>query len=131
MASIQEAVVAYIEANLPAVGKGYPNLVPADAVPAWSYRVVDDDEQLSHSGGTGLNFARLMIEPFPAKSLTTGAYNQANANAKAIKGLLHGFRGDLNGVTIHFCRVSQSDDYGELRELPAVRLEVFLTYRLL
>ena len=130
MASIQEAFVAYTEAQLPTVGKGYPNLVPADATPAWSYRLMDDEEQMAHSGGTGFYFARIEVQVFADKSLTDGAYKKAQAQADAIRALWHGYKGAIGAVNVHYCRVSKSDNYGELRELPAERLEVFINYRL-
>lgn len=131
MSSVQEALVAYLEAQVSDAGKGYPLLIPQDAdYPAWTYQVIDDDQVLAHGGGTGLYFARVQIDMMADKTATEGAYELSAGLAAQMRAVLDGFRGTMGSIPVHYCKTTLSDDYGELHELPSVRFDVMINYRL-
>lgn len=128
--TIEEALKAFIEANVPSAGPGYPLQAPGDAaLPAWSYQTVDDPQQIAHDGATGFHMARVQVE-FMA---TAGGGRTDYANAKLIQAAataaLDGYRGAMSDRQVDYCHVLPSDDWADIHQLPAVRLDIRINYR--
>lgn len=131
MTTIQEGLVAYIQAEVPAAGKAYPLEIPQDAGDcAWAFQVIDDDQLLSHGGGTGFHKARIQIDLVVKPTATQGAYEIASGIAQQMRAKLDGFRGTMGGVQVHYCKTTQSDDWAELHKLPAINFDVLINYKL-
>ncbi|HEY6072455.1 MAG TPA: hypothetical protein VIV15_03455 [Anaerolineales bacterium] len=130
MTVVQAGLKAYIEAQVPGAGKSYPFQVPQDAdYPAWSYQVVDDEQLLSHAGGTGFYKARIQIDLNAKETASASAYGNASAIATQIRQKLDGFKGNMNGVQVKYCKTMLSDDFADQKQLPTVRLDVLINYR--
>ena len=130
MTAIQSAVKTYIETQVPAAGKSYPVQVPQDAAyPSWSYEVIDDDELMSHGGGTGFFRARIQIKLTAKETGSASAYGNASSLAGQIRDKLDGFKGNMHGVNVKFCKTTLSDDFADQKQLPIVSLDVLINYR--
>lgn len=130
MTTVQEGIVGYIEVQVPEAGKGYPIQVPQDAAyPAWSYQLIDDDQLLSHGGGTGFNKARIQIDLLAKEANGLSAYGSAFAIARLIRAKLDGFKGMMNGVQVEYCKTMLSDGWAELHNLPTVSFDVMINYK--
>lgn len=129
MATIQEGLVAYLEAQVPSAGKGYPLEVPQDAsYPAWSYQVIDDEQVISHGGAIRYHKARIQIDIIVQGSASVGAYAKASELAGLMRTALDGYKGNMGAVPVRYCKTMQSDDWAELHNLPAERLDVIVHY---
>lgn len=127
--------MAYLEAQVASAGKGYPLEIPQDAsYPAWTYQVIDDEQQLAHGGPTGFYQARIQIDVMAKESGSLSAYGISAGIAKLMQGKLDGFRGSMGNETINvnvdYCKTMSSDDYAELHQLPSVRFDVMINYRM-
>lgn len=130
MSLIQQGLVAYLEAQVPDAGKAYPLVIPQDAeYPAWTYQVIDDNQQIAHGGGTGFYMARIQIDVMDDETACLSAYGNAAVLASAMKNKLDGFSGSMGSVQVDFCKTTSSDDYADLHELPSVRFDVMINYR--
>lgn len=130
MTTIQEGLVAYLEAQVPTAGKGYPQEIPQDAgYPAWAYELIDDEQIIGHGGGTGLHKARIQIDLVVQATESSGAYANAAGLAQLIRGELDGFKGSMGGVQVEYCKTTQSDDWAELHDLPTASFDVMINYK--
>ena len=130
MTTIQEGLRTYLEAQVPSAGKGYPMNVPQDAAyPAWSYQVIDDDQLLSHSGGTGFFKARIQIDVMAQETASLSAYGNAAGIASLMRTALDGFKGTMSGVQVEFCKIMLSDGWAELHNLPTRNFDVMINYK--
>lgn len=130
MSSIQEGLVAYLEAQVPSAGKGYPLEVPQDAsYPAWSYQVIDDEQVISHGGRIKYFKARIQIDILVQGSASIGAYAKAAGLAASMRAVLDGYKGNMGTVPVKYCKTMLSDDWAELHNLPAERLDVMVHYK--
>lgn len=131
MTAVQAGLKAYLETQVPAAGEGYPVQVPQDAsYPAWSYEVVDDDELLSHAGGTGFFKARIQIRVTAQETASVSAYGNASSIASQMRSKLNGYKGNMHGVQVEFCKAMSSDDFAEQKQLPTISLDVLINYKL-
>lgn len=131
MATIEKGVKAYIEEQVIAAGKGFPIEVPVDeAIPAWSYKSVDDDQLLSHGGGTGFCKARIQLEFHAKEAAGKSDYENAKIIAGLVRNKLDGFKGDMHGVQVEYCKTTLSDDWADIHKLPVVRFDVMINYKL-
>ncbi len=131
MTMLQPGIVTYLEAEVPSAGKGYPMIVPQDAgYPAWCYQVIDDDQLLSHSGGTGFCKARVQIDIVAKQTETLSAYANAANIAKLMRAKLDGFTGNMGGLTVEYCKTTLSDDWADTHDLPSVSFDVLINYQL-
>ncbi len=131
MTTLREGLVAYLQAQVPGAGMAYPLEIPQDAgYPAWAYQVIDDDQLLSHGGGTGFCKARVQIDLVVQKTASQGAYAIAVGLATQMRTKLDGFRGSMAGLDVHYCKTTQSDDWAELHKLPSISFDVLINYKL-
>ncbi len=131
MSVLEEGLMAYLEAQVPAAGKGYPIEVPQDAEkPAWSYQVIDEDQLLSHQGATGFFRTRIQMDVVVPETNLNSDYDNAKAIAADLRTALDGFKGDWSGVKIKYCKTTLSDDWAEIHKLPVQRFDVQINYRL-
>jgi len=129
MTTLVAGLNAYLVAQVPAIGNGYPVEIPQDAsYPAWSYQVIDDDQELAHSGGTGFCRARVQIDIMAKETASQSAYGIAQGLAKSVRTKLDGFKGSMGGVQVEFCKTSQSDDWADLHNLPVASFDVMINY---
>lgn len=130
MASIEEGLKAFLEAQVPTAGKGFPIEVPQDeTLPAWAYQTVDDIGDLAHDGATGFTRGRIQIAVTAKETLTESAYGAAKGIAEEMRQALDGFKGDMNGAQVEFCHTTLSDDWADLRKLPQQKFDVILHYQ--
>jgi hypothetical protein len=130
MTLIQQGLVTYLEAQVPSAGKGYPLEVPQDAAyPAWTYQVIDDEQQLAHSGGTGFHKARIQVDVMAEETASLSAYGNSAGIAALMRAALDGYQGNMGSVQVDFCKTVISDDFAELHQLPSVRFDVLINYR--
>lgn len=123
MATIEEGLIAYVEANVASAGKGYPMQVPQDAAyPAWSYQVTGDEQSLALDGPMAWYEARFSL------SFLSVTYANSKAAANALRAALDGYRGAMGGKTVQFCKALVSDDWADLHDMPVARLEVTINY---
>jgi len=129
--SVMAGLAPYIEAQVPEAGKGFGFQVPQDATyPAWSYQIVDDEEVLSHSGGTGFYKARVQIQVTAKETASASAYVNAANIADKIRQTLNGFKGTMNGLQVEFCKTMSNDDWADQKQLPTSSIDVLINYRL-
>lgn len=129
MATIEEGLKAYIEAQVTAAGKGYPREVPVDAAfPAWSYQVVSDDEMLSHGGRTGFAKARIQCNFLAKETSSLSDYSIIKSIATTARNALDGYQGSMSGVQVDYCKTELSDDWADVHKLPVQRFDVILHY---
>lgn len=130
MSTIQEGLVTYLEAQVPTAGKAYPLEVPQDAsYPAWSYQVIDDEQVLSHGGAIAYHKARIQIDIIVQGTASVGAYAKASGLAGLMRTALDGYKGNMGTVPVKFCKTMQSDDWAELHNLPAEKIDVLIHYK--
>ena len=131
MSVLEEGLKAYLEAQVPAAGKGYPVEVPTDAdFPAWAYQTIDDEQLLGHGGGVGLYFARIQLDFIAKETGSASDYSVLKGIASTARAALDGFKGDWSGVKIKFCKTTLSDDWTDIHELPVQRFDVRINYKL-
>lgn len=129
MATIEEGLKAYIETNVTAAGKGYPQEVPADAAfPAWSYNVISDSELLSHGGRTGFATARIQCDFMAKETASKSDYAIIKEISVTARNALDGYIGAMGGVTVDKCKVELNDDWADIHKLPVQRFDVILKY---
>lgn len=130
MTAIQVALKAFIEAQVPNAGNGYPYEVPGDAdFPAWSYTVIDDDQLLAHGGPTGFRKARIQLDVMAKEDGATSDYLNSLGIAQDLIAALDGYRGAMSGVNVDYCHATKSDDWADVHQLPVQRLDVLINYR--
>lgn len=131
MSVIEEGLKAYIEAQVPTAGNGFPTEIPVDeTVPAWSYGLVDEEQVLAHSGGVGFYKARFQLEFHAKEAGGKSDYENAKTIAGLARAALDGFKGDWSGVKVKFCKTTISDDWAEIQKLPVQRFDVMINYKL-
>lgn len=131
MTVLKEGLVTYVEAQVPAAGKGYPYEVPQDAnFPAWSYKVIDDDQLLHHQGGTGFYRARVQLDFIAHETADKSDYQVVNEIAASVRAVLDGFKGDWSGVKVKYCKTTVNDDWADIHKLPVQRFDVLINYKL-
>ena len=131
MATIEEGLVAYLEAQVPTAGKGFPIEVPVDEdVPAWSYQKVDDDQLLAHSGGTGFYTARIQLNFHAKEAGGKSDYENAKDIAGVVRTKLDGYKGAMGSVQVKYCKTTLSDDWADIHKLPLARFDVMINYKL-
>jgi hypothetical protein len=129
MTTIVEGLKAYLEAQVTAIGKGYPVEVPQDAAyPAWSFQVVDDDQVLSHSGGPGYSQARVQVDIMAKETSELSGYGVAQGLARSVRSALDGFKGAMGGVQVEYCKTTLSDDWADIHNLPVASVDVMVHY---
>jgi hypothetical protein len=129
MTTIVQGLKAYLEAQVTGIGNAYPVEVPQDAsYPAWSYQLIDDDQELSHAGGTGFCKARIQIDIMAKETASQSAYGIAQGLAKSVRTKLDGFKGNMNGVQVEYCKTTPSDDWADLHNLPVASFDVMINY---
>ena len=130
MTTLMEGLAPYIEQQVPEAGKGFGVQVPQDEeYPAWSYQVIDDEELLAHGGGTGFFKARVQIELTAKETSTASAYANAVNIAQQIRIQLNGFKGNMNGLQVEFCKTTSNDDWADQKQLPSVSFDVMINYK--
>lgn len=131
MSVLEEGLVAYVEAQVAAAGKGYPIEVPQDATfPAWAYTLIDDDQLLHHQGGTGFYSARIQIDLMAQETGGDSDYAILKGLASDMRTALDGFKGSWSGVQIKYCKTTLSDDWADIHRLPVQRFDVRINYKL-
>ena len=131
MTTIAEGLKAYFEAQVTAIGKGYPVEVPQDAgYPSWSYQIIDDDQMLSHSGGTGYSKCRIQIDIMAKETALLSGYGVAQGLARSVRIALDGFKGTMGGVQVEYCKTTLSDDWADIHNLPVASVDVIIHYRI-
>lgn len=131
MTTLEEGLKAYIEAQVTAAGKGYPLEVPQDAdFPAWAFQTVDDEQVVGHGGGTGFVRARMQLDFMAEETADESDYDIIKQIASAARAALDGYRGNMNGVQVKFCRTTLSDDWADIHKLPVQRFDVLINYTL-
>lgn len=129
MATIEEGLKAFIEAQVASAGKGFPQEIPVDAdFPAWAYTVISDEEWLSHGGRTGLVKARIQCDFLAKESGGLSDVANVKAIATAARNALDGYQGLMGSVTVDYCHVELTDDWADIHQLPVQRFDVMLTY---
>jgi len=130
MATIQEGLVAYLEAQVPTAGKAFPQEIPQDEdYPAWAYTLIDDEQLLGHGGGTGFHKARIQIDLVVEATDSAGPYETAQGIAQSMRTKLDGYKGTMGTVQVEFCKTTQSDDWAELHNLPTASFDVLINYK--
>lgn len=129
MSSISEGIKAYLEAEVPTAGQGYPMEVPQD-VTGWSYIVVSDEQLLAHSGATNFYKARVQIDLVAAATPTQSAYLVALGLRKLMRDKLDGYKGAMGTVSVRYCKTEISDEWAETRQGPATRFDILVNYKL-
>jgi hypothetical protein len=128
--TIEEALKAFVETNVPSAGPGYPLQVPGDAgLPAWSYQTVDDDQLLAHDRPTGFHKARIQLDLMATEAGGLSDYANAKAIAAAAIAALDGYQGSMSGIDVDYCHAIPSDDWADIHQLPVQRLDVRINYR--
>jgi hypothetical protein len=127
--TIAEGLKAYLEAQVPTAGHGFPLQVPQDAT-GWSYFVVTDEQMLSHGGGTGFVTARIQIDLTAVATPTASAYKVALGLRELMRGKLDGYRGVMGSVQVDYCKTEISDEWAPAQETPSTRFDVMINYRL-
>ena len=131
MTTIKESLVAYLAAQVPSAGKGYPMEIPQDAsYPAWTYQVIDDEQVIGHGGGTGFVKCRIQIDVVVEGSSSVGPYAEAAGIAQTMRTKLDGYKGTMGSVQVTFCKTTQSDDWADLHNLPTASFDVMINYKL-
>lgn len=131
MTVLEEGLKAFIEAQVTAAGKGYPIEVPQNAAfPAWSYRLVNEDQLLHHQGGTGFYQARVQLDFMARETASQTDYARLKEITASVRAALDGFKGSWSGVQIKFCKVTLIDDWADVHELPVQRFDVRINYKL-
>jgi hypothetical protein len=129
MTTLVEGLKSYLETQVTAIGKGYPVEVPQDAAyPAWSFQVIDDDQVLSHSGGTGYSKARVQVDIMAKETESLSGYGVAQGLARSVRSALDGFKGTMGGVQIEYCKTTLSDDWADIHNLPVASVDVMVHY---
>jgi hypothetical protein len=127
--TIQEGLIAYLEAQISTAGKSYPIQVPQDGpYPAWAYQVIDDDQMLSHGGGTNYCKARIQIDLMAKETVNLSAYAVAQGLAGLMRKKLDGYKGLMGTVQVEYCKTSLSDDWADLHQLPIASFDVTIHY---
>ena len=121
--SIEASLLAKIQADVPAAGKGYPLDVPQDAGTAWAYQTIDDEAVLAHGGPINFRKARVQI------TLMAVDYATAKTLGAAVRTALDGFKGTMYGTQVEYCKTTISDDWADLHKLPVARLDVMINYK--
>jgi hypothetical protein len=130
MATIEEALVAFITANVTEAGNGYPQEVPVDAdFPAWSYNTISDEEVLSHGGRSGYAKARIQCDFMARETAELSDYAVVKGIAEAARNALDGYQGTMGTVNVDYCHVELTDDWADTHKLPVQRFDVILSYR--
>ncbi len=130
MTTLEQAFKAFLEAQVPTAGKSYPIEIPQDAaMPAWSYTVIDDEQVLSHKGGTGFYKARIQIDLMAAEGGGKSDYENAKNLANAMLAALDGYQGPMSDRQVDYCHATKSDDWADIHQLPIQRLDVRINYR--
>lgn len=131
MTILEEGLLAFVEAQVPAAGNGYPMEVPQDAdFPAWSYRVIEDEQLLEHGGGTGFYTARVQLDFMAEETASQSDYAIIKGIASSVRAALDGFKGDWSGVAVKFCKTRLNDDWADTHKLPVQRFDVDINYKL-
>jgi hypothetical protein len=129
MTTLVEGLLVHLESQVPAIGHGYPIEVPQDAAyPAWSFQVVDDDQVLSHSGGTGYSKARVQVDIMAQETSDLSGYGVAQGLARSVRSALDGFKGTMGGVQVEYCKTTLSDDWADIHKLPVASIDVMIHY---
>jgi len=86
----------------------YPGKLPQrPELPAIRYFRVSGGRPVSHSGGSGLDGARVQFD------CLAGTYQAAKALGSALRAVLQGYKGTVGSVVIQACFfMDDSDDYG-------------------
>jgi hypothetical protein len=111
---IEEALVTLLKAD-PAVtaliGVGndariYPESAPQNAGwPRLTYLVVDWPSDQTLSGPSGYCTPRIQFDCWASARSVTRAYATAKALVRAVRERLDGYSGQVNGLTIHWCKL--------------------------
>ncbi len=131
MTTLVEGLKSYLETQVTDIGKGYPIEVPQDAAyPAWSYQVIDDEQMLSHGGGTKYAKARVQIDIMAKETASLSGYGAAKGLAEQVRAALDGFKGNMGGVAVKYCKTTISDDWAENHNLPVASVDVIIHYKI-
>jgi hypothetical protein len=124
MATIEEGIVAFVEASVASAGKGYPVQVPQKAsYPAWAYEVTGDVESLTHSGRTGWHEARVSL------LFLAASYSTVKGIANALRAAFDGYVGAMGTKTVQYCHVvNVADTWADMHDMPAARLDLVINY---
>jgi len=85
---------------------------------------------LSHGGRTGFYKARVQIQVTAKETASASAYVNAASIADKIRTKLNGFKGDMSGVQVKFCKTMANDDWADQKQLPTASIDVLINYRL-
>jgi hypothetical protein len=120
---IKQALRVFIEQGSPEVGRGYPVKVPQDAqLPSFAYRVLNDSATIAHSGRIVMKKATMQI------SAHGRDYPQAARVESLIRAKLDGYKGQMAGVTVEYCKTSVSDEWADAQALPISQFNVTIVY---
>ena len=100
MSSIEEGLVAYLEAQVTAAGKGYPLQIPEDVETGWAYNIISDNQIIGHAGGENFYKARIQLDLKAAASASASAYKVALGLRQAIRAKLDGYQGAMGGASV-------------------------------
>lgn len=103
----------------------YPLLVPQDAtLPALAYQRISGPRDHSHSGPSGLVFARMQL------TYVAASYDGAKSLGEAVRAALDGFSGTMGQVTVDACLMdNERDDWAVAFEKPVVRHDYLIWYQ--
>jgi len=127
--AVQEGVVAHLMADSDVTDligtRLFPLVVPQDAsLPASAYQIIDDQQEHTHSGPSGLKFARLQFTHHAS------TYSEVYDVKAAVEASIDGKRRGLGSVNVQSVE-SQSarDGWSETHEAPVVRQDFLIWYQ--
>ena len=130
MSSIEEGLVAYLEAQVTAAGKGYPQQIPQDVETGWAYTVISDNQTIGHGGGVNFYKARIQMDLKAVPTASASAYKVALGLRQAIRVKLDGYKGAMGGAAVQFCKTEISDEWADAQESPSTRFDILINYKL-
>jgi len=129
MTTIEEALKTLVTANPAFVQLAqlgwYPNLVPQDAqLPAVAYQVITTQPAHAHDGPTGLIRTTFQF------TIDARSYAEVKRTARAVRQVLDGYRGTVDGVVIGaILWQNENDGYSEQSAVTTVRQDFMVEYQ--
>jgi len=106
---LEQGIVAVIDGASPQIGTLYPNILPPNPTyPAITYTRVSTFQPTILDGVDTLTEVRVQFDIW---GTSVGSVKNA---ASDLRTLLNGYRGDLGGVTIQYCKFDDENDFAEI-----------------
>jgi hypothetical protein len=119
----------FIETNVASAGTGYPQEVP-QGLTGWAYNVIDDIQDIGHSGALNFFKARIQIDLQYTATANKSAYKVTHEIADAMRAALDGYKGTMSSAQVKFCKTETTDDWAEIAETPSIRFDILINYKL-